>query len=248
MKFTYSAYENLINQLILNGYKICSYHDYYKNREKISIIRHDVDNSLEKALEMAKLEKRMGICSTYFILLSTDFYNLASKHSLEFIHEIRHLGHEIGLHFDEIKYAPCDTRSVIGYIEKELYMMSILLGWDIKSISMHRPSEDTLKADYKLGNGIVNSYSKEFFKNFKYVSDSRRCWREDIEGIVASGEYKKLHILIHPFWYNCDEKTLEESVKNYVNSANVSRYESMKENIRNLDEIMKNTDVLTESL
>ena len=32
---------------------------------------------------------------------------------------------------------------------------------------MHRPSRETLEADYHFSNGLINSYGKEFFLDFK---------------------------------------------------------------------------------
>lgn len=177
--------------------------------------------------------------STYFILLSTDFYNIASKNSLEKIRQIIDCGHEIGLHFDETKYMPDGgiIPDIIGAIKAEAQIMEEIVGVQVKAVSMHRPSKETLAADYKI-EGMVNSYGMEFFKGFKYVSDSRRRWREDVNSIITSGEYDKLHILTHAFWYNQEELDLKTSVEQFVNSGNKERYRSMKENITDLDEIM----------
>jgi len=243
MQFTYRAYENLINLLQHNKYIFCSYHNYFQH-DNCVILRHDVDYSLEKALSMAHIERELGIKSTYFVLLSTDFYNIASKKCQSIIGKIYELGHEIGLHFDEAKYDTLDDeKKFIMQIKNEAEVMGMLLGFKINCVSMHRPSKVTLVADYQI-QGIINSYSKVFFNEFKYVSDSRRNWREDIESIMSSGKYKRLHILIHPFWYNNEEKTLEQSISEYVNSANENRYITMEDNIRSLNEIMKISEVL----
>ena len=38
--------------------------------------------------------------------------------------------------------------------------------------------------------GMINGYGKVYFKEFKYLSDSRRWWREPVEEIIESGQYK----------------------------------------------------------
>ena len=43
------------------------------------ISRHDIDYSIEKAVELAALEAEENVKSTYFVLLSSEFYNLAAK-------------------------------------------------------------------------------------------------------------------------------------------------------------------------
>jgi hypothetical protein len=103
LDFTYTFYQNLISQLQDGGYTISDYHSYGKF-DKVAILRHDVDMSIGKALKMAQIEHEIGVCSTYFFLISTDFYNIASKSSVSKISRIHDLGHEIGLHFDEVKY------------------------------------------------------------------------------------------------------------------------------------------------
>ena len=105
------------------------------------------------------------------------------------------------------------------------------------TVSMHRPSQATLDANLEIA-GMVNSYGRIFFRQFKYVSDSRCRWREPVLDIVESGSYDKLHILTHAFWYDESEKDVTDTVKSFLNSAYKVRYEQMKENITDLDEIL----------
>ena len=113
MEFNYKSYEKLINLLRENNYKICSYHDY-ADYDKCVILRHDIDQSLEKSLEFAEFEKSLQVRSTYFILLTSDFYNIASLKNTRIITKIKRLGHNIGLHFDEVKYNQLDKNSSGG--------------------------------------------------------------------------------------------------------------------------------------
>ena len=44
--------------------------------------------------------------------------------------------------------------------------------------------------------------TKVFFDGeIKYVSDSRRRWREDVDGIIAEKKFDKIQMLVHPLWY-----------------------------------------------
>jgi hypothetical protein len=103
MNFTYTAYEKMLSLLKENNYEICNYENHQRSNCCV-ILRHDVDLSLEKALRFAELEFNKGVQSTYFILLSTSFYNLFHRKSNDIIKKIRSMGHEIGLHFDEVNY------------------------------------------------------------------------------------------------------------------------------------------------
>ncbi len=59
MKFTYSEYEKLICFLLENGYVMAGYDDYNQIKQA-AILRHDIDMSLEKAVQMAKIENYIG--------------------------------------------------------------------------------------------------------------------------------------------------------------------------------------------
>lgn len=103
MDFTYRDYEGLLQSLKSSGYNITNYRDY-KNYDRCAILRHDIDYDLRKALSIAEIEHKHGIKSTYFLLLTSDFYNLLSRDSAEVIRTLKDMGHDIGLHFDEMKY------------------------------------------------------------------------------------------------------------------------------------------------
>lgn len=242
MEFTYLAYEKLIKQLKDKGYKFCDYTNYI-GENKTVILRHDVDTSLNKALEMARLENSLGVSAYYFVLLSTDFYNINSEKSLKILKEIRQLGGRIGLHFDEKKYNLKSKEDYIKYVNYELDILSRVLEEKIDVVSMHRPSKDFLEMDLEIPN-VVNSYQKKFFNDFKYVSDSRMNWRENVEEIIDSEKYSQLHILTHPFWYSEKIESMEEKLEKFLKLAIKERYESLEDNIRNFNSILRRENIV----
>lgn len=234
LNFTFDGYSNLISVLRISGYSFADYHNH-TNFQRCVILRHDIDNSIEKALNIAELEHEQGVKSTYFTLLRTDFYNPASKKGLSALKKIQSLGHEIGLHFDEMAYD--ELEDVEDAIKNEAGILSDIIGAPITTVSMHRPSQKTLDANYDL-NPMVNSYSKTFFNDFKYLSDSRRRWREPVLDIIKSSEYDRLHILSHPIWYQETEESIHDTIKRFVISANKERYSQEAENIKNIESIL----------
>jgi peptidoglycan/xylan/chitin deacetylase (PgdA/CDA1 family) len=241
MQFTYRAYSDLIELLKERKYTFSNYFDY-KEIEKPVIFRHDIDSTLEKALCLAKLEKQKGVVATYFVLLSTNFYNVFSKESYEILKEIENLGHEIGLHFDEKRYPINNAAELEYFINKERKVLEGLLDKKIRTVSMHRPSKWILENNIQF-NSILNTYSKTFFKDFKYVSDSRMHWREDVLNIIKKESFNKLHILTHPFWYSTEEESLKKKLYDFVTKANKERYLNQKENFRNLEEILREGEI-----
>jgi hypothetical protein len=62
---------------------------------------------------------------------------------------------------------------------------------------MHKPSKKLLNSDVKLDK-YINTYEKKFFRDLKYISDSRRTWKEGCVCKKLNPEiYPKLHLLIH---------------------------------------------------
>lgn len=237
MRFTYQAYRQLLTLLREQGYVNRNYCDY-ESTSRCVILRHDIDTSLSQAVKMAELEGKEGANSTWFVLLRTDLYNVFSKSEREALEYIRSLGHEIGLHFDEASYVPAlRPDEMVQNIVKECEILSALLEAPISAVSMHRPSKSTLKADFKIP-GIVNSYGKTFFHDFKYCSDSRRRWREPVEEIICSRKYDRLHILTHAFWYHEVEESISQTVESFVRAANRERYHQMAENITDIHSII----------
>ena len=218
-----------------HGYSFCSYENYPRS-EKCVIMRHDIDYSIEQAVKLARIENKFGIQSTFFVLLTSDFYNPASSGSYKNLHEILDLGHKVGLHFDETAYSYENYR-LEYYIRKEARVLSDLLDLNINAFSLHRPNQRTIETQLKIP-GLVNSYGEEFFHGFKYLSDSRRKWREPVEEIVSSEIFPRLHILTHSFWYHDKNQDIRQTIMDFIYSSKKDRIGYLKENITALEEII----------
>lgn len=59
MDYTYEEYGRLVSCLKKNGYRFAIYRNY-KDFNRAVIMRHDVDISLDKAVEMAEFEQHGG--------------------------------------------------------------------------------------------------------------------------------------------------------------------------------------------
>lgn len=241
MNFTYVSYAKMLSLLRENHYIISTYEDF-QNSNKCVILRHDVDFCLEAALRFAELEYKNGIRSTYFVLLATDFYNLFHKKANDLIKEIRGLGHYIGLHFDETNYSISNKEELVHYVEKEVSLMSQALEMDIKSVSMHRPSKWLLEADVQF-DSVINSYSKLFFHNFKYLSDSRMYWQEDVYKTIQSNSFERMHILTHPIWYGEEERTIKDIILHLIRDQKDRYYDNVRQNIRDLDVVLLRKEI-----
>lgn len=227
-----------------HGYVFCNYHDYRKYTKSV-IVRHDIDNDLEKALTFSELEREMGISSTYFVLVTSNFYNIFSDKNKNILKSICSAGHSIGLHFDETQYDRTDENWWSTAIDQEISFLEHCMGREVTDVSMHRPSSSTLKENWNIRDGkVVNSYGKEFFENHKYLSDSRRSWKEDVLDIISKERYSRLHILVHPFWYHTNEKTAKEVLASFCKKQVYECYEELNRNIRSLEELLERYEIL----
>lgn len=195
--FSFRHYKEILEMLKKQGYEFCFFNSP-SSRTKRVYLRHDIDYSPERALEIAKIEKQLGVSSTFFVRLNSPFYNMRPK-------EIADLGHQIGLHFEK------------GEIKKQLEALGT------KIVSFHRPSESVINKKF---NGFISTYEPRFFRDIKYFSDSKGVWREGCicqqESLPSI-----LHINMHPIWWDEKEgsldpqKRLEEYAKTKDNMINL---------------------------
>lgn len=237
MEFTYHSYSDLIEKLSGHGYQFCRYTNC-EGEYKKCILRHDIDMDLKKAAEFAEFEEKLdkNVHATYFVLICSDFYNIYSKQSMEYLDRICRAGHEIGLHFDELRYAKSEKKEIQKLIMQEAELLETMVNRKITAVSMHRPSTEMLNADLELG-GVINSYQKKFFHEFKYLSDSRMQWREDVLSIVEEEKYRDLHILTHPFWYEKGQESFQIKFSRFFTQKNRELYHSLYSNVTNLEDI-----------
>ena len=141
------------------------------------LLRHDVDLSLDAALELAKQEYKHDIKATYYIMLHSSLYNAQSPEGMKQVREIHRLGHKIGLHVDTRYQLTNDRES-----------LSLIVGEEIIDWRRH------------LVNITPELEPEPRPKDYKYISDSGMNWRE---GCFCQhiGEYPKMEILIHPEWW-----------------------------------------------
>lgn len=187
-----------------------TYKDYY---EMVSLLlednrtiffRHDVDISLERAVEMAEREQKLNLMpTTYFILLSSSFYNPFSKDGRRNIDRIINMGHTIGLHYD-LSLVNNDEQAQAKYILWQRSLLEAEFDIEVTLCSVHKPNKNgpvTRELGALLQIAGINDVNITM-PHYKYISDSGMNWREDYHEIVK--QYKKIHLNAHPVWY--DEK------------------------------------------
>jgi hypothetical protein len=211
-QFSPSAYSALIEALRARGYEARGFTEADTTKRHL-IVRHDVDFSLSAALLMAESERALGLSSTYFVLLRTEFYNPLSEEGLAALQRIHKLGHTIGLHFDAALYPADRLEQEAG---RECAMLETALEHPICVVSFHRPTASLIGQADRLA-GRINAYGGRFVREIGYCSDSRGAWRHGSPlDHPALTQGRALQLLVHPFWWTEPSLPPEERLQRFL--------------------------------
>jgi hypothetical protein len=235
VEFTFDWYERFLDELLDAGYTPAGYDDSLNSGEMI--VRHDIDFSPQKALEMGRIECDLGIEATYFVLLTCPLYNVFYKPVREMLRELQSMGHTVGLHFSTHQYwneeAPPDA--VTERVREEQRALLGVVDEVSEAVSFHRPDEWLFRRSFE---DFISTYEERFFTDVAYRGDSNQRWREQHP---LSGELpEKLQILTHPgLWGHVDadfEIRLSKEVDHELDRTRRFMHEQLVEKKYNVDE------------
>lgn len=200
VEFTYEWYRDLLEQLIDHGYETVSFEDDPGDGDLL--LRHDVDLLPRKALEMGRIEARLGLQSTYFFLVSNPLYNVFDASCRTVLAELNAMGHEVGVHFSTHQYwsQQPPTAELLERINAERSALSIAADDVCEPVSFHCPPEWAIDRAF---DGFTSTYEPRFFSDATYVADSGQRWRREhpFDGQPSAG----VQLLTHPgLWGDSD--------------------------------------------
>jgi len=198
--FTEARYRSLLERARAR-FRFCKFGDSLGG-EGIALWRHDIDFSPQRALALAKIEASLGVSASYFVLLSSSFYNPFEPAVRDVLREIAALGHDLGLHYDAASFDG-DTSAHAGRIAFEARALKRQLKTDIRAFSLHNPS---VSPDVELAApryaGLVNATALDLLAQFTYVSDSNGRWRfRSLHEAVEDATVTRLYALTHAEWW-----------------------------------------------
>jgi len=154
------------------------------------LLRHDVDLSLDAALELAELEAEAGAHATYFLMTQSIFYNLASREGERTLAGLRELGHRVGLH------------AVYPHLDLDDRFDPV--------VAWHNPDRDFMGEPL---DGAVNVMQSGYFDPDHYRSDSNQRWRSGCpHDELAAGGFEWLQLLTHPEIWAYPGETMRETM------------------------------------
>ena len=172
--FDLDHYAELLDAARAGGYRFAAYDT--TPRAGDLLLRHDVDLSLDAALQLAELEAKRDATATYFLMTKSVFYNLASTEGERAIARLRELGHRVGLHA-VYPNAALDDR------------FDPVVAW-------HNPDPEYMTAPIA---GALNVMQPGYFDPATYRSDSNQHWRSGCpHEELRTGAFPWLQLLTHP--------------------------------------------------
>lgn len=194
--FSENTYKYLLEIIKSNNYHFQTFEqELFSPSTKVIILRHDIDRLPDNALRFARIEKGLGINSTYYFRIEEGSFNK------EIIKEIYSLGHEIGYHYEEVsstaqKQKKGCTANDAGLKEEEIVRVAIERFKEnlaklreivpVNTICMH--GSPLSKWDSRLlwkyfdyhDFGIIGEpYFDIDFNEVLYLTDTGRCWDGD---------------------------------------------------------------------
>ena len=225
--FSYKNYAEMLENIKQIGTLMDFQEIVEKEPQKFILLRHDVEFSPQRALQMSKIEYEHNIKSSYFFQVTNNSYNILSKKNIDRVREMHFMGHKIGLHFHLNGLE--DITIIKNRIKKEAELLSAYFGFPIDRFSFHRPPDFVLEKTVEVL-GLINAYDKKFFnytkdatqlnfdKDVKYIADSKWTqWSYTQPYLYPTKnflqQYNKIQILVHPFVWTHEGKGILDNLK-----------------------------------
>jgi hypothetical protein len=203
-EFSLAHYGELLEAAKTGGYRFAGFDRPPEVGDLI--LRHDVDLSLEAALEMAEVEAAAGAWSTWTLMKRSVFYNLDSAVGTEAIARLRELGHRVAHH------------AVWPNVDLDERFDPV--------VAWHNPEPEYMGAAI---DGATNAMSAPWFDPEHYRSDSNAHWRHGCPvDALAAGEFTWLQLLIHPEIWVFSGATMGETMGAFLDAERAVRLEHLR--------------------
>lgn len=199
--FGIQHYQEILNIALSAQYRFIHYDELSSlpSNEYACILRHDVDYMPGWAIGLGEVERDLGIEAAYFFQVCARPYNLRETEIRRSVHELRKLGHRIGLHFDVEWKKNIQWQELASLCEEDKRLFESIAGIrPCEIVSFHNPHRFRDNILNRQILGIRHTYEREYFSDIKYLSDSQG-WREGcVCKIFGERRYRRIQLLIHP--------------------------------------------------
>lgn len=200
-EYSREAYEAIV-RAALADYRFGSFMDP-RAVEPVIYLRHDVDYSLDVAVDLARINNALGVSATFFVLLRSEAYNVLSPASSRSVHQLNELGQHVGMHFTPVQPV-ADPRRLEDLVSSDYEVLSRNFPFMLPCFAWHNPTAELLNEQRELSiGGLLNVYSPKFMTGMSYFSDSN--FRNSAEDLLAAVKSRvpRLQLLLHPLNWIC---------------------------------------------
>ena len=134
MRFTYKRWDDFLARLAADGIVSITAKDVLAKapEEKYLVLKHDVENRVKHAFEIAKIEAKHGHRASYYV----QAYLLDSEKNVELLRKLAGLGHEVSYHYDVMDFAKGDLELAIAEFDRNKRKFESF-GFDIITVCQH---------------------------------------------------------------------------------------------------------------
>ena len=220
LTFTLADYRACLESALNRGYRFAGFHEAVAASESPTIfLRHDIDYAPRFMSAMAQIEAELAVRSTYCVLLDCPWYRLDAPENRAVVESVIDQGHWLGLHFDASGIG--SDEEVIDRVVAGADRLGRDFGQQVNVVSFHNPGRRQIK-HLELPTPLIHTYAPRFFDEIAYVSDSNQDWRgKHLMQILDRVEYRRLQLLIHPFWWREEALTLGDKMQAMANELGI---------------------------
>jgi len=207
--YSNKLYGQFLDELKKEKYSIKLF-DEYGNKElkidpdKVNVyIRHDVDLSVPRLLELTQLEKERGINSTLFFRLHSEKYTFDK--TIPIIKQFAAEGFEIGYHYEVLSQTKGNTEEALNLFSKELSDLRKIA--PVSVVAHHGDKYDNHKIWPLVDKKALDVWSAYDMKRDIYITDTggnfmTRSNKPHIFDLIEQAKPgDNVQILIHADWW-----------------------------------------------
>lgn len=220
MVYNPSTFKKILCVLLKNKYQFVDFEQFLlikcRKNKRIVILRHDIDYLPQAAVDIALIEKELGVTGSYFFQVRSPFYNIFVRKNVQAVETISQLGHTVGLHFYTHDLGNVSLRAINTSLNKEYGILSSYFPFVRPVVSFHNPPSELLErisGSTRFGNFVV-SYEERFFRKLRYISDSDMSFCFDrFNKSISEGNCESMQLLLHPFLWISEMSSLVKTLK-----------------------------------
>lgn len=232
MIFVYSKWDAFCKALQQKGIHSIPAKEVTSSMDAFLVLKHDIENTVPKAYELAKIEHSYGHRGTYYL----HAYLLDDPKNVELLKQMQDMGHEISYHYDVMDSCHGNLEKAMAEFEQNRKRFEEL-GFKIETVCQHGnpvvervgytsnrdffrsekvrqryPGIADIMVDYKLKYGTDYTYYSDAGRKFNRIydpihndvvnSDDKNVPYEDLDQLLAALDNKAI-ISTHPHrWTN----------------------------------------------